>query len=539
MPIQNDFLPFATGGSANVLSQSAYAALSAIANGYSAGVAQSAALNKTWRQASIMAAAIAQLIVDQTGQPVIDDGTIPTIKANLVSAIEVLAGAFASSSTPIVTTGGTTTLSATQYANSFITVTGVLASDATLVFPNGPQKWTVINSTTGAHTLTCKTAAGSGVTVTQGHSDTVSADGTNVVYSTYDVGTRAFGDSSAAAASTLYVDRAVAEVGGYYQDTGSVANAYVVTAAPPITSYVNGLSLRFRTTRANNAGCTLDAGAGAVQMLREDRQPLQQNDLSTGSITVVTYDNVSGSAAWLVNEIVPSELGNVARENIGQGLEDDGAGNLRIKLTDASIRRTASGIQTAMAISRPSGATAVNAASNTTMYVPTTSIVLTVAQTTTLFNGHSFAVDARNGAQTVTPNAADSINGGTAGAGYTVQKNTSAVFVSDGAGNIEVVYQTIPFGASPAPQYINSDTSVTTGQYSADTTVAPFTVTLNPNPNLGDTVRLLDTFGTWMANNLIVNPSGKTIMGSTANMLCNIQGEDFMLVYNGTDWRLQ
>ncbi|SAL25579.1 hypothetical protein [Caballeronia telluris] len=79
----NDFLPFAVGGSANVLSQSAYAALSAITNGYSSGVAQSAALNKTWRQSSIMAAVLAQFISDQTGANSADDGTTATLLANL------------------------------------------------------------------------------------------------------------------------------------------------------------------------------------------------------------------------------------------------------------------------------------------------------------------------------------------------------------------------------------------------------------------------------------------------------------------------
>ncbi|WGS52662.1 hypothetical protein LFL96_31245 [Paraburkholderia sp. D15] len=87
MTIENDFLPFATGGGANVLPQSAYAALPAVSTGYQSGVAQSAALNKTWRQSSIMAAVVAQFINAQTGQPAIDDGTTATLLANLTSAV--------------------------------------------------------------------------------------------------------------------------------------------------------------------------------------------------------------------------------------------------------------------------------------------------------------------------------------------------------------------------------------------------------------------------------------------------------------------
>lgn len=89
MSVENDFLPFAVGPGANVLSQAAYAALSSIATGYQAGVAQSAALNKTWRQSSIMAAVISSFIVAQTGQAAIDDGTTATLLANFTQAVVI------------------------------------------------------------------------------------------------------------------------------------------------------------------------------------------------------------------------------------------------------------------------------------------------------------------------------------------------------------------------------------------------------------------------------------------------------------------
>jgi hypothetical protein len=82
----NDFLPFATGGSANVVSQSVYAALAALTNGYQSGVANSAQINKTFRQSSIMAAVLAQFTADQTGANSVDDGTTSTLLANLKKA---------------------------------------------------------------------------------------------------------------------------------------------------------------------------------------------------------------------------------------------------------------------------------------------------------------------------------------------------------------------------------------------------------------------------------------------------------------------
>lgn len=87
MSTENDFLAFASGPDANVLSQDAYASLSnIIQNGFQAGIAPSIQLNKVWRQSSIMAAVLAQFIVDETGQPAIDDGTTATLLANLKSA---------------------------------------------------------------------------------------------------------------------------------------------------------------------------------------------------------------------------------------------------------------------------------------------------------------------------------------------------------------------------------------------------------------------------------------------------------------------
>lgn len=84
----NNFLPFAGGAGSNVLTQAEYAALAARTAGFSSGVAKSAELNKVWRQASIMAAVIGQLINDSTGQDALDDGTTATLVANLKASIK-------------------------------------------------------------------------------------------------------------------------------------------------------------------------------------------------------------------------------------------------------------------------------------------------------------------------------------------------------------------------------------------------------------------------------------------------------------------
>lgn len=83
----NDFLPFATGGAANVLTQAQWAALGALLNGFQSGIADSKSINKAFRQSSIMSAVLAQFIVDKTGANATDDGTTATLLANLKNAV--------------------------------------------------------------------------------------------------------------------------------------------------------------------------------------------------------------------------------------------------------------------------------------------------------------------------------------------------------------------------------------------------------------------------------------------------------------------
>lgn len=83
----NNFLPFGAAGGANVISQSDYAALSSRTNGFISGVAQSAQVNKVWRQAAMGAAALGQFAADLSGLDVLDDGNIASFLDPLKVAI--------------------------------------------------------------------------------------------------------------------------------------------------------------------------------------------------------------------------------------------------------------------------------------------------------------------------------------------------------------------------------------------------------------------------------------------------------------------
>ena len=82
----NDFLPFASGTSPNVLAQTSYAALSARTGGFVAGTAFSQQLNKVWRQGSNMASAIGAFVASQN-YDALDNGDVATLSSRFAAAL--------------------------------------------------------------------------------------------------------------------------------------------------------------------------------------------------------------------------------------------------------------------------------------------------------------------------------------------------------------------------------------------------------------------------------------------------------------------
>ena len=81
----------------------------------------------------------------------------------------------------LAVTGGTTTLTDLQASNPVIAVTGALTANQIIVVPVTVKRlWAIANATSGAFTVTVKTASGTGVDVAQGKRNLVYTDGTNV-----------------------------------------------------------------------------------------------------------------------------------------------------------------------------------------------------------------------------------------------------------------------------------------------------------------------------------------------------------------------
>ena len=114
-----------------------------------------------------------------TGTPTVPtaaDGTNTTQIAS-TAFVQSAVGGYLSKSV----IGGTVTLSDLEASNPVIGFSGALTSNLVVVVPTTVKRlWAIYNATSGAFTLTVKTASGSGVTVAQGRRNLVYTDGSNV-----------------------------------------------------------------------------------------------------------------------------------------------------------------------------------------------------------------------------------------------------------------------------------------------------------------------------------------------------------------------
>lgn len=87
-----DYLPFATSGGALVTDQPTYESAAYVAVGFQNGIADPAAVNKALRQASMVAAAVANYISVRLAQDVDDDGNLAALITAFANAVAPTAG---------------------------------------------------------------------------------------------------------------------------------------------------------------------------------------------------------------------------------------------------------------------------------------------------------------------------------------------------------------------------------------------------------------------------------------------------------------
>ncbi|WP_324723864.1 phage tail protein [Lelliottia sp. JS-SCA-14] len=87
--------------------------------------------------------------------------------------------------TQITMTSGSVVMSSLQAAKDRIIISGILTANVNLIFPAWIKSWVVHNNCTGNFTITCKTAAGSGIVVIPGLVSRLFCDGVNISDETY------------------------------------------------------------------------------------------------------------------------------------------------------------------------------------------------------------------------------------------------------------------------------------------------------------------------------------------------------------------
>lgn len=155
---------------------------------------------------------------------------------------------------------GSYTLSVVEQNKTAYKFTGTLTGNRNIIVPNTVQQYWIDNATSGAYTLTVKTSAGTGVTVTQGQRAILYCDGTNVVDAdTSGLATPiaiADGGTGATTASAARTNLGATSVGG-----GLFTAASAAAARSTIGSSVVGDAL---FTAADAAAARTTLGASSI-----------------------------------------------------------------------------------------------------------------------------------------------------------------------------------------------------------------------------------------------------------------------------------
>lgn len=174
----------------------------------------------------------------------------------------------------VTMTNANVTLTPLQYSSPIIVISGLLTTNVQLIFPAIKCQWIVINNTTGAYSITCKTASGAGIAAYGNR--LLYSDGTDIKQAATDV-----------IAASL---DACASAGG---------SANAITASfPNLTaqSNINGVPFYVRAATANTTTTptvTLTGIiSGAKTIVKGSNQPLAVGDIAgAGHWLMLQYDS--------------------------------------------------------------------------------------------------------------------------------------------------------------------------------------------------------------------------------------------------------
>lgn len=216
-------------------------------------------------------------------------GTNTTQVANM-AAVQTAANGMLTKS---VAGGATVTLSASEAGYATMKLTGALTANISVVVPNAAARWTIWNATTGAFTVTVKTAAGTGIVVTQGSTWQLLCDGTNVIDANSDfkdvaltgtptAPTAAAGTNTMQIANTEFVQAAVAK---------QIQPIAAAVAGNALTLTLNPTSLGFRANALNSGAVNTRQVAAALSLTVPSGATLGTVNGQSARLVLLAIDN--------------------------------------------------------------------------------------------------------------------------------------------------------------------------------------------------------------------------------------------------------
>lgn len=166
----------------------------------------------------------------------------------------------------VTMTGSNVTLTALQYGKPIIVISGLLTANLNLIFPSIAGEWSVINNTTGAYSVTCKTSAGTGVVVNS--AQLIVGDGTNI-YSA--------------------VNDAISLLGKNVAHAAGTADALTAAFTPAPRSWPDGVPFFVRAASAN---------ATATPTFTPDG--LTAKTIVKGNNLALAAGDIAGAGHWLM-----------------------------------------------------------------------------------------------------------------------------------------------------------------------------------------------------------------------------------------------
>jgi hypothetical protein len=254
----------------------------------------------------------------------------------------------------------------------------------------------------------------------------------------------------------VFTDTALTEIGS--QTSGTIT--------APVTHPRIDWAVIDRKTGTLSIITGTEASSPVAPALTTGNLPVCQISLSVGQTTITELNLTDYRFLFGLGNGVVSSL------NLGNG-----------------TRASSGTLQTNELLSRVSTTQTIAAANHKTRYVVTSSIAFNLPITSSVWNGFGIYIRTLSAVATLTPNAADSIDGATTGATFALPANTETYLTTDAAGHwnlFSLGASGITPGAYTNPNVtldifgrITSITSGTSGGYAAKTT--SYTALLSDN----------------------------------------------------------